>query len=740
MLRSSTVRTAILACLAVLLGTRPAAAIPYETFIDIDDQSDLEDLLASQDITQDTYDQLLDLLSRGVDLATANRSELYSLPNLTYDDVDKIIAYRELQKGIVRDPSDLVAAGALSPEKLLAISVFIVNRPPGENPMNLHGWVRVMSRIAASDKLAPPGFLRARFTAYKHLSAGVALTTTRLKIGDPTYDENRNALIADDRSYQFHAPKAFIKWETEDLAAIVGSFRAGFGQKLIFDNSSDYTPNGIYLDDQLFYGPDLDRDCKKSTGELAGTPCPTDVPQKYVTPDFAWRDALFGVGLGVKKLEIAGAGWLQMFGWASASTRSIYQYELVDSSLCDDPHDTSPECKAPPVYVRPDGNPLQVAPAFAYQTLPNVFGEKLVGVNLAYFADRRNSVGVTAYGASETNLVKGVALDFQEWSRYPTGRQFGAAGANFTFGRDWLDISGEAGLNVNTVVDPNGRDATDRVLAGGGPAAILRMTATKKKEELELVARYYDIDFENPYGRPIAQADEFDGQRARDEAGLRARYVKTTKRYSLRALVDVWVPPSSIKADNWQPKLDTYLRTDVRSTDEIKLGLWLRYQDKDLTRGGHDQCFEVITETDPIDGPVPCAGRQFTTIARGTYQPQRDLDLTLQLEHQLLDDNATAASKTSFRQDVAVWAIGRYRPNKDLRFRARMRYLNESVSKPTYLETSLAGQVQADFRLRDKDTLQVRFDTKFWLDKRDSTDKRDPNPELQFWLSYEARL
>ncbi len=740
MLASITVRTAILACLAVLLGTRTAGAIPYETFIDIDDQSDLEDLLASQDISQDTYDQLLDLLSRGVDLATANRSEMYNLPNLTYGDVDKILAFRELQKGIIRDPSDLVAAGALSQEKLLAISVFLVVRPPGENPMNLHGWVRVMSRIAASDSLAPPVMLRARFTAYKHLSAGVALTTTRLKIGDPAYDANRNALIADDRSYQLHAPKAFFKWETDEVAAIVGSFRAGFGQKLIFDNSSDYTPNGVYLDDQLFYGPDLDRDCKKSTGELGATPCPQDVPQKYLTPDFAWRDALFGVGLGAKKLEISGAGWLQVFGWASASTRSIYQYELVDSGICDDPHDTTAECKAPPVYVRPDGNPLQPAPAFAYQTLPNVFAEKLVGMNLAYFADRRNSVGITAYGATETNLVKGLALDFQEWSRYPTGRKFGAAGANFSFGRDWLDIFGEAGLNVTTVVDPDGQNATDRVLAGGGPAAILRMTATKKKEELELVARYYSTEFANPYGRPIAQADEFDGQRARDEAGLRVRYLKTTKRYVLRALIDAWVPPSSIKASNWQPKLDSYVRTDVRSTDELKLGLWLRYQDKDLTRGGHDQCFEVITETDPIDGPVPCAGRQLTTIVRGSYEPQRDLELTLQLEHQLLDDNATAASKTAFRQDVAVWGIGRYRPNKDFHLRARVRYLNESVSKPTYLETSFTGQVQAEFRLRERDALSVRFDTKFWLDKRKSSDVREPNPELQFWLSYEARL
>ncbi len=740
MLASSSVRAAILACLLVVVSARPAAAITYETFIDIDDQSDLEDLLASQDISQETYDQLLDLLGRGVDLASANRSELYSLPNLTYDDVDKILAFRSLNKGRLKDPAELVTAGALSQEKLLAISVFLVVTPPGENPMNIHGWIRAMTRMSIKDKLAPPMLLRARFTAYKHLQAGVAFTTTRLRIGDPAYDVNRNALIADPRGYQLHAPKAFVKWETDSLAAIVGSFRAGFGQRLIFDNSNDYTPNGIYLDDQLFYSPDLDRDCKRSTGELAGTPCPESAPQRYVTPDFVWRDALFGVGLGAKKLEIPNAGWLQLFGWASASTRSIYQYELVDSSICEDPHDTTNECKAPPVYVRPDGNPLQPTAAFAYATLPDVFGEKLVGANVSYFADRRNSVGITAYGAVESNLVKGVALDFQEWSRYPTGRKFGAAGANFSFGRDWLDVFGEAGLNVTTVVDPNGQDATDRVLAGGGPAAVLRLTATKKKEELELVARYYSTEYANPYGRPIAQPDEYDGQRARDEAGLRARYVKTTKRYTVRALLDGWVPPSTVKAGNWQPKIDAYVRTDVKSNDQLRLGLWLRYQDKDLTRGGHDQCFEVITETDPIDGPVPCAGRQLSTLGRATYEPQRDLSLTLMLQHQLLDDNATAASKTSFRQDLAAWGLVMWHPSDDVRLRARLRYLNESISNSAYLETSLSGMADAAFKLRDRDSLHVRIDTKFWLDDRTSTSHREPDPELQLWLSYEARL
>ncbi len=742
MLASNAVRAAVLATLATLLGARTAGATPYETFIDVTDQPELEDLLAAQDISQDTYDELLGLLQRGVDLSTAERSELYSLPNLTFEDVDKIIAFRELNQGVIRDPADLVGAKVLSEEKLLAISAFLVITPTGKSPLAVHGWVRAVTRASHRDKIAPPLSVRARFTAAKHLQVGIALTTTRLRIGEPVYDPNRNALIADDRSLQLHVPKAFVKWDTDTGTVIGGSYRAGFAQRLVFDNSSQYSPNGLYGDDELFFANDLDRLCRKSAGELAVSPCDGDAASDYVTPDFSWRNGLFGVGAGVKKLELP-TGWLQAFGWASAARRSIYQYELVirdtdDSRTCQDPHeDDDAECKAPTVFVRPEGdNLLTPTPQFSFVTLPNVFMEKLVGANLTYFADRRNSVGATVYGATAQSLVDGASLDFQEWSRYPTGRTFGAAGANFSFGQKWLDIFGEAALSYDKNTTSPGPPLT---AGGGGPAGILRITATKQKEELEAVIRYYSIDFANPYARPISQPDEFDGQRARDEMGVRLRYLNTTKAFTLRALVDVWVPPSTLKeGQKAQPKLDSYIRADVKTTDDLRLGLWLRYQDKFVGRGGHDQCFEVSTETSETGDPVPCAGRQLTQIARARLQVDRTLAVTVMLQHQLLDDNR--ASKTSWRSDLAAWGIATWNPTKDLRMRARVRYLDEAFEDDKYLESSFSGLVEAAFRIRSRDWLRVRMDTKFWLDDRDATLARDPNPELQLWLSYEARL
>ncbi len=728
-------RRALVALFLVAL-TRPVAATPYESFIDVEDQSDLEDLLAAGDITQDTFSELLELLGSGVDLTTADRAQLYTLPNLTYDEVDAIIKFRDLQKGVITDPAALVAAGVLSEDKLLGISAFILVSQ-ARDKHGLKGWARVMTRFSQRDKDLPPFALRGRFTMAKHLQFGFAAAFTRLEVGAPKYDPNRDALVAGKAGYRVQLPKIFVKYEDAEATVIAGSFRAGFGQRLVFDNSNRYTPNGLYFDDDLFFSTDLVSACRESAGELATSPCDGAAGDRYVTPDWNWRDGLFGVGAGFKKLEL-GSGWLQGFAWASASRRSIYQYELVDRGKCKDPsQDGDATCAAPTVFVQPDGQLLDQTSRFSFTTLPDVFQEQLAGMNASYFADRRNSVGVTFYGANEKNLVDGIQLDTQEWSRLPIGGKFGAAGANFSFGRKWLDIFGEAAVSYDKIPDTSG-PAT----GGGGPAAILRITATKKKEELEAVFRYYGINYVNPFARPISQPDELDGQRARDEVGVRLRYYKTDKRFSLRALFDLWEPPSQRKDDSVlkraQPKLDTYVRADVRSTDEIKLGLWLRYQDKDLRAGGHDQCFDVSTDTNEDGEPIPCGGRQLTTIGRVQYQPDKKLSYTVMLEHQLLDDNAL--SKDSYRQDLGGWLIVLWHPQPGFRARGRVRYLDESFDDNSKGERSVSGVLDTAFTLRGRDILRARADAKFLIDDRSSTAARDPNPEFQFWLSYEAKL
>jgi hypothetical protein len=392
------------------------------------------------------------------------------------------------------------------------------------------------------------------------------------------------------------------------------------------------------------------------------------------------------------------------------------------------------------VFVRPDGPLLTPTSRFAFVTLPRVFEERLAGASATYFADRRNSIGVTAYGAALESLIEGIELDTQEWSRLPTGRRYGAIGASFSLGRRWLDVFGEAALSLDRLPDGPGPQQ-----GGGGPAALLRVTATRPRQALEASLRYYGIDFANPYARPISQPDEFDGQRARDETGARLRYVNTDRRLTVRAMADLWFPISSLgPGERARPKLESYLRGDVRTTSRLRLGLWLRYQNRDLRRTGHAQCFETSSEEDLEGEPIPCGGRQITTAARARVDVDRTLNLTAMLEHQLLDDGQAATSpfRDRFRRDLSGWLIALWRPDARLRVRGRARYLHEASNDgvDTRGERSLSALLDASVGMRARDVLRVRADLKQWLDERRSTLERTPNPELQLWLSYEARL
>lgn len=703
---------------------RPAAAHPYETFVDIETEEDLYDLQATGQIGDDTFEALDELLARGVDLNTADRDELYSLPNLSYDDVDAILRYRAL-RGAIADPTDLVGAGALTQDKLLAISAFLVVRAPKQSPLATHGKLLVQTRFAQKDTRLPPVMLRARVTTARHLTAGLGATFTRLKLGETTWDPNRGAILADPPGPQLHVPKVFVRWDDGQRDAIIGSFRVGFGERLTFDNSADYTPNGLYDDAQISPGSALVRECKESTGELDAPPCPGTT---YTTPDYGWRDGLFGAAAGMRHID-AGAGFVQLYGWGSFHRRSIYQYELYDRDRCADPrNDGDPACGAPEVLRTPDGALLDPTAAYSFQVLPNVLREAVVGGNATYFADRRNYVGVTGYGARPFDLMDGVQLDYQEWSNRPDGGGFGAVGVNAAFGRKWLDIATEVTRSFDAMTPTTGPTK-----GGGGEAAVVRATATGDKRELEVSLRYFGLDFSNPFARPIAAPDEFEGQRARDEVGGRARYTGRHGDLNLRAGLEVWnlITEQVTRTDN-------YVRLDYAATAPLGWGFWLEYEDKDLAAGGRGQCFAVENIIDVLTTETPlCKGQRLSTTGRLHANPSKQLRVTAQLTHRLVDDKL---HPTGFRNDLSASVLARYRVNDRLRLRGRIRYLNEDLGDPTTLETSLTANADATFAVRRKDALRVRAELYQWLDKRDSTQARSPNPELWLWLEYQAKF
>ena len=702
-----------------------AHANEYEVFVEIQNEEQLYDLQVENQIGEDTFNALLELIQRGVDLNGASREELYALPNLSYAEVDGILAYRA-EAGRIDDPAALVVGGVLSERKLAAIASFLVVRDRAIDRLGATGWIRTQTRWSVEDSDVPPFALQARADGLRNLRVGVAALLNRNELSDVVYDPSRDALTASAAAPGAELPKIYVHWQERDYAVIAGTYRAGFGQRLTFDVTDQTDPNGFYGDDEIFRSTSLTSQCKESAGELADSPCSGAAGEVYVTPDFRSRDGLLGVAASLKKLKLGGKSSLAATGFGSYQPKGVYQYAIYDAGKCTDPtDDDDPNCSAPDTF-RTQDNVSMPTSRFSFHTLPNMYAELLGGGNLTYNLDTRSHVGVTGYGSSINWLVDGIELDFQEWSRTPFGGPFGAVGVDAAYGYGIFDLFAEVTRSFDSQTD-----------GGGGFGGVIRGVMSQGKNNVEVSGRYYDKKFANPYARPISAADQFDGLRARDETGVRVRTTsRFQKKFSLRTSLDLWRAPSE-KVN----ELDMYVRGDVDLNKQVRLGLWTGYRDKDLLDDGGPQCFSISVENDENGESIPCGGEQYDVTARVRWEALRTVTATLQYSHEVQDDEDIDMDEDDrYRQDRTITAIIAAKPIPEASIRLRVRYLDEDIEDIKKEETSVWTSLDFSYRLRRKDRLRLRYDLISYLDERDATLERRPSPEHWLWFQYQAHF
>lgn len=776
-LGATSLATTSLALVAVLTSTLlPAVtrAAEYEVFVDIDDEDDLVELNAAGDISAETFDTLVELLRRGVDLNAAPREELFTLPNVSYAEVDALLRYRT-EVGFIDDPAMLVKAGVIDADTLKSIAAFIYIVEPGRRYAATSGKVRLRTATTANDKRVPATVLDAQMQTLRHLSLGFAGVLLRDRVSDVRYDPGRNALSAEAPKPEVALPKFFVQWDTDQWAILAGTYRAGFGQRLTFDNTRNYTPNGFYRDLTIYPRPvRLNALCNEGTGELSQSPCQGDLASSYGTPDFRWQETLQGMAVGLKHLD-AGPGWLQAYGFMSVKSKTIYQYLTYDPEICDDPrNDADPRCSSPDVYKR---QPDLLAPTseFSYQKLPRMYRDTTAGGNVSYFFNRRSWVGVTGYGTTIAWQTGGKPLDFQETARIPFGGPFGAVGVNAAWGKRWSDLGIEVSRSFDSMLKASGSDKTDP-RGGGGYAAIVRHTAAWGRHEIETIVRYYDRNFANPYARPLAGADLYEGQRARDEAGFRVRYIgRPTTRTFVNSFVNFWVAPSTRV-----PSIFVRLRVDQQVTRWWTPGVWFEGRDKNLGSNGSVFCYggdpgladgiDASDTTDLDDSgsyvdygnlenvPDRCRGESLKYNIQSAFFPHRRVKLVPRFQHRFVGDpksnaidnpnqydpdNPTGADGTprkGYRQDISAWLTITTRPIDPLRLRGRVRYQNFAIDDNKYLEQSLWSFIDVGYLIKRSFLVQFRYDLYVWLDKRASTLARIPSPEHRLMLTLEGRF
>ena len=169
-------------CLSVLLGAQAIAA-DYGLFVEVETDEDLLDLLSTQEIDASEYETLVELLADGVDLNTAERDEIYALPNLTYAEVDSILLYRD-EAGSIDDPVVLVTADIVEARKLIAIAPFLYVSKADRSLFETTGQLNYRTTYVAGDESVPSMLLGGRLSTFRNLNIGIITVLTRDRLSD----------------------------------------------------------------------------------------------------------------------------------------------------------------------------------------------------------------------------------------------------------------------------------------------------------------------------------------------------------------------------------------------------------------------------------------------------------------------------------------------------------------------------------------------------------------------------
>ncbi len=545
--------------LALCLIPSMAVARIYPTEILIDDEDDLRSLYEDGILPEDDYKALLSLLANPVDLNRAERDDLYQLPGITLEQAAAIVGDR-VENGIFNRVEDLTRVAALPEGALAQIAPFAYARPPltRTDPVR----VRARFRLAKSFFEAPTGdpqdspqsthtitelgygqgpriLLGGEIHAYKWLDAGAAFIIQE-SVKDVIYSAETRDFHVSWGTPMFDFGKAYISATREEGSAIVGSYTAGYGLGLTFDNTDQEVPHGWYADLQV-----NDNVSTSGPGHYS--------PTKRL---FGGAARLTALRLGRYSFDFSAFG--------SSWTYDLYQY-YMGMAGGEEVDPNTAELSSPRIYI--DGVKV------GWLTLPNAYRESLVGGNATFRAGRRSHVGITAWlGHLDRNILEGVEdpYDFVIRRGFPSVDTYGAVGVDAAFGVGLLDLRGEVSHTFT-----------------GGNALLVEARVTPTWGEFEVAGRRYDTGFDNPHAAGTAAADVYEGMRDRDEQGVRFRVKALPVPFlNVAATMDLWQGVSTGIFNG-----EAYLRIEARPHKKLMLAGFVDFKNRDLANNGRSRIY-----------------------------------------------------------------------------------------------------------------------------------------------------
>lgn len=587
--------------LALFAGN--ALAYDYRVPILVDDEEDVYELLSSGDVSTDESEQLVAMLHDPLDLNDASRDDLYNLPGFAYVIVDRVIERREdkpftriTQLGDVEGITGTILEQARPFVKVVArrkttpgkkwktvgrVRIQAVDRIKGEylrdNDPTKIPW-------SFEDRDYPETYTLVEMKVpEKGYSAGAAVLTQN-SVGTPaladvagTYksdrrsssanniDPNRYYLWSSGRTYMPSWPKAYAMIERSNWRLLTGSYRVGFGQRVVFDTTGHSVPHG--------FRPDL----IATIGEKSFS--------------FPAGSGMFGVVGTLSDLKTGPVTWdvTPFFSW--------WRHDAFNNRLVHDPGNN----QTPSTYTlltNPEEDNFgadYLSLYYFYPTLPRIYSEMIEGGNVTMRFSKRAHVGLTAYARQIDFFTDDPNTTFAYYVSQPQRDLLFVGGLDFAWGFDG------AGFIDNVTIFGEGATMDNGAIAG-----VLRAVMEMGDFVLEPQVRYYGDDYDNPHSRMPSQDEFFEGNRDRGELGgrLSLRY-QPAKWLRVRLDQDVWKPAVyewTESTDSFEPladpgprldpwRMDSYLGVDIEPVDKLRVGAYANYLDKDLSASGRGESY-----------------------------------------------------------------------------------------------------------------------------------------------------
>jgi hypothetical protein len=660
----------------VLLLSRPSLAIPYPIDLRIDDESELDQAWLDGDLSEDQRDRLRLLLGRPIDLNTASRDVLYDLPGMTYAIADLIIAARSTI-GLFSGVEDLAAVPGLPRDvydqalPFIQASVQAKTRDWSAETTVGAAW---KTEVQHPDGEMPELAFQGRVIFLRQGSAGF-LVAVKPRIGQVNGAPRGESLSATPMAMRLNPGAIWLAWDAPGWSVIAGSYRIGFGCSLTISNSLVNRPHGWSV-----------------AGDASW-----DLNSGTVSPGKSFN----GLVLRAKQINLP-LGWLDISAFISAWPKDMSTNDFVynrcptGESKCSAPAPFLVDSRLPPDPQTGVHRSLYCD----FPTLPNAMWEVIGGANIGWWYDDRNAVGATGYVSWLHLRPRATDLRLTAASPYPEDHTlFGAAGLDFRVGRGIFDLAGEATITGQS-----------------SPAAVLtaRIAPVQNLEILPSF-RYYSPGYDNPYARSDADADEFLGNRTRDELGGRLQLSwQPHQVVRLGAHVDVWhhrypnttcdptvSDPDDLLAcptgDEVLPirpttNLETLVRIQLYPTRKEHLAVSATYNDRDILRSGRRLSYASYQNT---QGDFS-GGEKISWAISGSTTRIRRMSISFMVR-QVFEDVHALTGK--FDQSWYAWLRVAANLSPGPKLALRLKYLDEStVADP---ERS-AGQV-CDFETRGAD-------------------------------------